>query len=206
MTPQGSIERAGSPAAEHTGGSVRQARARDTERRRVESERKACKAAQASASAQEHTVEAVRVVRERAPGTSGESTPRNVRARTRSNEPSADGGDTSTAAASSSAATNENLAEVTIDRTRMETLSQQRGKRKSTEGPTRGYDETRRRKARRVRNSTGYVEKGNRARTGGLKRGLEVGAVTVERVVHGRYEWRDGGMRPMTGARKAMWQ
>ena len=40
------------------------------------------------------------------------------------------------------------------------------------------------------------MEKGNRARTGGLKRGLEVGAVTVERVVHGRYEWRDGGMRP----------
>ena len=68
------------------------------------------------------------------------------------------------------------------------------------------YDETRRRKVRRVRGSTAYVEKGNRTRTGGLKRGLEVGTATVERVVRGRYEWRDGGMRPMTGARRAIWK
>ena len=147
-----------------------------------------------------------RAMRERAPETSDASTPRNVRARTGSNELQADGGANGTTAASGSVATNENSEEVTIDRPRMETLSQQREKRKLADGPARGYDETRRRKARRARTGTGYVERGNRARASGLKRGLEIGAATVERVVRGRYEWHDGGMRPMTGARKAMWQ
>ena len=33
-----------------------------------------------------------------------------------------------------------------------------------------------------------------------------VGAATMERIVGGRYEWRDGGLRPLTGARKRHWE
>ena len=33
-----------------------------------------------------------------------------------------------------------------------------------------------------------------------------VGPTAVERMVGGRYEWRDGGLRPMRGARKRHWE
>lgn len=33
-----------------------------------------------------------------------------------------------------------------------------------------------------------------------------VGAAAVERTVGGRYEWRDGGLRPLAGARKRHWE
>ena len=33
-----------------------------------------------------------------------------------------------------------------------------------------------------------------------------VGAAAVERMAGGRYEWRDGGLRPLTGARKRHWE
>ena len=33
-----------------------------------------------------------------------------------------------------------------------------------------------------------------------------VGAAAVERTVGGQYEWRDGGLRPLTGARKRHWE
>ena len=33
-----------------------------------------------------------------------------------------------------------------------------------------------------------------------------VGAAAVERTVGGRYEWRDGGLQPLAGARKRHWE
>ena len=39
-----------------------------------------------------------------------------------------------------------------------------------------------------------------------LKRAVEVGARTIERVVAGRYEWRDAGMGEMEGARRRLWE
>ena len=84
-------------------------------------------------------------------------------------------------------------------------LSQRREKRER-EAPHTGYDEVRRRKARKTRTTTAYVERGNRARGGGLKRAIAIGAATVERIVRGRYEWRDGGLQPMIGARRAWWR
>ena len=83
-------------------------------------------------------------------------------------------------------------------------MSQRRGKRAAHEH-ARGYDETKRRKTRRKPPVNGYVEKGNQARAGGLKRAMQIGSTTVERVVRGRYEWRDGGLQPMTGDRRTIW-
>ena len=83
-------------------------------------------------------------------------------------------------------------------------LSQQREKRARQE-PARGYDEIKRRKTRRTPPTGGYVERGNQARAGRLKRAMQIGATTVERVVRGRYEWRDSGLQPMNGERKTIW-
>ena len=35
---------------------------------------------------------------------------------------------------------------------------------------------------------------------------IEVGTVTLERVAAGAYEWRDSGLRRMSGARKRAWE
>ena len=83
-------------------------------------------------------------------------------------------------------------------------LSQQREKRARQE-PARGYDEVKRRKTRRTPPTGGYVERGNQARAGRLKRAMQIGATTVERIVRGRYEWRDSGLQPMNGERKTIW-
>ena len=84
-------------------------------------------------------------------------------------------------------------------------LSQQREKRARQQEPARGYDEVKRRKTRRKPPTGGYVERGNHARAGRLKRAMQIGAMTVERVVRGKYEWRDSGLQPMSGERKAIW-
>ena len=51
-----------------------------------------------------------------------------------------------------------------------------------------------------------YVERRKRAWGGTLKDGVRVGPLTVERVVGGRYEWRDAEYRAMLGAGKAVWE
>ena len=73
-------------------------------------------------------------------------------------------------------------------------------KRKRADGGEGGtYDETARRAPRRQR-TVRYMARPGR---GGAKRNaIEVGATVVERVTRGRYEWRDGGLRPTRGARK----
>ena len=50
------------------------------------------------------------------------------------------------------------------------------------------YDETRRRTARR-KETRGYMERSGNG--GGRKRVLPSGGLVVDRVVRGRYEWRD---------------
>ena len=46
---------------------------------------------------------------------------------------------------------------------------------------------------------------GSRVMPGGAIATRVVGAAAVERIVGGRYEWRDAGLRPMSGARKRHW-
>ncbi|MDC0526127.1 hypothetical protein OAO87_03915 [bacterium] len=71
---------------------------------------------------------------------------------------------------------------------------------------TASYDEVTRRKPRRA-GPRGYMERsGSRVVVGSGIASRVVGATTVERMVEGRYEWRDGGLRPMRGARKRHWE
>ena len=45
----------------------------------------------------------------------------------------------------------------------------------------------------------------HRTMPGGAIAARVVGAAAVERIVGGRYEWRDAGLRPLSGARKRHW-
>ena len=66
-----------------------------------------------------------------------------------------------------------------------------------------GYDEVgRRRKAKKARMEARYVERRKGERRGELKNGIVVGPVTVERIVRGRYEWRDAAYARMSGERR----
>ena len=69
----------------------------------------------------------------------------------------------------------------------------------------REYDETRRRKARRV-DVGGYMDRGGRAWAGNKRSAIVLGGAAMERIVAGRYEWRDRAMTPMRGARKRYWE
>ena len=65
------------------------------------------------------------------------------------------------------------------------------------------YKETQDRAASTPR-GTAYMERHGCGH--GKKRPLQVGGRTVERIVRGRYEWRDvGGLRPMRGPRKRLY-
>ena len=67
------------------------------------------------------------------------------------------------------------------------------------------YDEVRRRAPRRT-GPRGYLERsGSRTMPGGAIAARVVGPAAVEQIVGGRYEWRDAGMRPLSGSRKRHW-
>ena len=51
-----------------------------------------------------------------------------------------------------------------------------------------------------------YVERRKRMWGGDLKRGIEVGPLTVERVVGARYEWRDAAYVARSGASAVIWR
>ena len=71
----------------------------------------------------------------------------------------------------------------------------------------RGYDEVaRRRTRRRPQVQPRYVERRKRAWGGELKSGIVVGPLTVERIVQGRYEWRDAAYSAMCGEGRAIWE
>ena len=76
------------------------------------------------------------------------------------------------------------------------------GRKRKAEGE---YDETRRRKARRV-DTGGYMDRGGRAWAGNKRSAIVLGSAAMERIVAGRYEWRDRAMTPMRGARKRYWE
>ena len=72
-----------------------------------------------------------------------------------------------------------------------------------------GYDETQRRVRRRPSEKVRHVARSRHAAAerGTLKRTIEVGPLTVERVVRGRYEWWDAGLQPLFHtARRRMWE
>ena len=50
-----------------------------------------------------------------------------------------------------------------------------------------------------------YVEKRKRAWNGKLKNDIQMGALTIERIVAGRYEWRSSAWPELKGKRKAAW-
>jgi hypothetical protein len=50
------------------------------------------------------------------------------------------------------------------------------------------------------------VERKKREWGGHLKNDIIVGPMTVERIVRGRYEWRDAEYRPMLSEGRAIWQ
>ena len=68
------------------------------------------------------------------------------------------------------------------------------------------YDEVKRRKPRRVGPRAHMERSGSRVVAGSGIAARLVGAATMERIVGGRYEWRDGGLRPLAGARKRCWE
>ena len=68
------------------------------------------------------------------------------------------------------------------------------------------YDEVVRRRPRRT-GPRGYLERsGSRVVAGNAIAARVMGTAAVERVVSGRYEWRDSGLRPVAGARKRHWE
>ena len=73
----------------------------------------------------------------------------------------------------------------------------------------RGYDEATRRAKRKKRTEgtaqARYVERRKRMWGGDIKRGIEVGPLTVERVVGARYEWRDAAYAARSGASAVIW-
>ena len=72
--------------------------------------------------------------------------------------------------------------------------------------PAGGYDET----VRRVRRRQGAIRYVERREYAGAKRSAIVVGAAVERVVRGRYEWRDAKERPITrryeSKRKRYWE
>ena len=79
------------------------------------------------------------------------------------------------------------------------------GAKRQKTAPAAGYDETKRRK-RRAAAGVGYADRSRHKQPRGtLKRGIEVGARVIDRIVAGRYEWRDAELRPMKGARRSLW-
>jgi len=66
------------------------------------------------------------------------------------------------------------------------------------------YDQTRRRKKAKV-STTVYLERNDR-RGQQKRRAIVMGSAALERVVAGRYEWRDDSMRATRGLRKRYWE
>ena len=51
-----------------------------------------------------------------------------------------------------------------------------------------------------------HLERGTtRCRRGAKRDAVEIGALTVERIVSGKYEWRDAEYAPVKGPRKRLW-
>ena len=89
-------------------------------------------------------------------------------------------------------------------------LSQRATKAEETVGVTtsekKSYSQTTPRAPRRPSELPPHLERGTtRCRRGTKRDAVEVGALTVERIVSGKYEWRDAEYAPMKGPRKRLW-
>jgi len=68
------------------------------------------------------------------------------------------------------------------------------------------YSQTAARAPRRPRELAPYLERGaTRCRRGTKREAVVIGALTVERIVGGRYEWRDAEYAAIKGPRKRFW-
>ena len=50
------------------------------------------------------------------------------------------------------------------------------------------------------------MDRGGREWAGGKRSAIVLGGTAVERIVAGRYEWRDHALTPTRGARKRYWE
>ena len=66
------------------------------------------------------------------------------------------------------------------------------------------YDQVRRRTRSKV-STTQYLER-REGRRLCQRRAIVMGTATIENIVAGRYEWRDGDMRTVSGRRKRYWE
>ena len=68
------------------------------------------------------------------------------------------------------------------------------------------YSQTAARAPRRPRELAPYLERGaTRGRRGAKREAVVIGALTVERIVGGRYEWRDAEYAAVRGPRRRLW-
>jgi hypothetical protein len=68
------------------------------------------------------------------------------------------------------------------------------------------YSQTAARAPRRPRELAPYLERGaTRCRRGTKREAVAIGALTVERIVGGRYEWRDAEYAAVRGPRRRLW-
>ena len=93
--------------------------------------------------------------------------------------------------------TDEEIGQETSQKTR-ENMGRKLRKRKQD-----SYDQMRRRTRTRT-TKTVYLER-REGRGLQKRRAIIVGTATIERIVDGQYEWRDGGMRKANGVRKRYW-
>ena len=81
-----------------------------------------------------------------------------------------------------------------------------RSKRKLTT-PIASYDETvRRRSGPRDAQRVVYLRRGQDHSVGCKRTAIVLGPYAIERIVRGRYEWRDANLPPQKGPRKRLWE
>ena len=49
------------------------------------------------------------------------------------------------------------------------------------------------------------MDRSNNRVSGAKRNAIEMGAAAIDRLVRGKYEWRDGGLQPAVGARRRFW-
>ena len=85
-----------------------------------------------------------------------------------------------------------------------QSLATRRTPRKCT--TVQSYSQTTPRAPRRPSELPPHLERGaTRCRRGAKRDAVEIGALTVERIVSGKYEWRDAEYAPVKGPRKRLW-
>ena len=68
------------------------------------------------------------------------------------------------------------------------------------------YSQTAARAPRRPKELAPHLERGvARCRRGTKREAVVIGALTVERIANGQYEWRDAGYAALKGTRKRLW-